>query len=774
MKKKILLAGAAVLVLLAGVVIIRRPWRPPFERLRQARPYNVLLITLDTARADRIRTYGCEAVETPVIDSLAAQGIRFDRCMSQTPLTLPSHVTIMSGTYPPFHGVRDNGGFIVPPSLETLAKTFKAQGYKTGAFVGAYVLDSKWGLNQGFDTYFDKFDLSRFEKISLGTVQRPANEVVDEALPWLEKNQDDPFFAWVHIYDPHTPYAPPPPYDRIYQKAPYLGEIAFSDSQIGRLWDFLVRKGLRENTFVVFVSDHGESLGAHEESSHGFFVYQEALHVPFIVVTPFSKLQGIVSNRVVTLADVMPTIQEMAGLPISSQVQGQSLVPLFFRPDRDPQGGGSAYSETYYPRFHYGWSELKSYQNRRFKLIIAPDLELYDLQADPREKINLAASDPGTTRDLLQQAESFMERTGRNALLSDLSKVDEETRQRLAALGYVGTFTDPSKLEGRKLASPREKIGVFNDISRAREMGMESRAEEALGILRRIIASDPEVVDAHFAMGNILFKERRFPEAIAAFKTALDKKPDDAFTVINIANSYMGQGKPKEAEAFLLSQIEKGFKDPQFYHLLGTMAYIQNRNDDAIAYFSKCLTLNAESASSHNSLAAIYILKDDPVRAEEHIRKALELNAGLRMVHFNLAQLHEKKGELGKAAEAYLKELELSPLNFRASFNLSRVYRQLGRPEEELAYLKKTIELGPEFPLAYFYLARIYLNQGQDLEMAVGLVKKGIELKPEASDLPLGYFLLADLYNRLGRNDLSREYAGKGQELVRAARSAGR
>ena len=763
MKKRTLAVLIAVIVVLAaGAIFLLRPWRPPFGRLRGDGAYNVILVTIDTLRADRLGCYGFPGIRTPVIDALAAEGVRFARCIAQTPLTLPSHASIMSGTHPFHHGVRDNGGFVVPPALKTLAECFQAAGYETGAFVGAYVLDAKWGLNQGFGTYFDSFDLSRFEKISLASVQRPANEVLDQALPWLEKTKDRPFFSWIHLYDPHTPYEPPPPYDTQYPKQPYLGEIAFTDAQLGRLTAFLEKSGLKEKTFLVFASDHGESLGAHQEGTHGFFVYQEAVHVPLIVVTPFPKLRGIVSDRVVSLVDIMPTVMDMAGRAIPAEVQGTSLVPLFFDPGRALAGTGSAYSETYYPRFHFGWSELRSFQNDRYKLIIAPEVELYDLREDAREQRNLAA-DIGLLAPLRNEALRFIDERSRGALSADMSKVDEETRQRLAALGYVGTFTDPGRLQSKALANPKDKIGVFNELSRAREIGLEGDSDEAVRIIRSIIASDPDITDAHFSLGNVFFKAGRYEEALDAFRRALELKPDDSFTVINIANSYQRWGRPEEAERFVMDHLGRGFEDPQLYFLLGRLKYDRKKYDEAIPLYEKTIALNPSSAASHNALAAIYILQDELDKAERHLEAGAAINETLYSLNYNRAQLFEKRGEPDKAAAAYRRELEVSPKNFRASYNLARLFRQLGRKDEERRYLEMTIDLASDFPLSYFYLARMFLNRGERYTEAVSLAKKGLELGPDPGEAPLGYFLLADLYNRLGDAAKSADFARRGR-----------
>jgi arylsulfatase A-like enzyme/Flp pilus assembly protein TadD len=763
----LVLATAALLT-----VFLFRARTPDFARLRGGKDFSVILITVDTLRADKVGCYGNPLVRTPTMDAWAAGGVRFEDCISQTPLTLPSHTTIMTGTLPVHHGVRDNGGFVVPSELVTMAETFKTAGYRTAAFVAAYVLDSKWGLDQGFDTYFDKFDLSRFEKISLGEVQRPANEVLDEALAWIDRNRDGKFFTWIHLYDPHSPYEPPEPFKTEYPQNPYLGEIAFVDSQLARLAGTIDRLGLRDRLFLVLAADHGESLGEHLESTHGFFIYQGALHVPLIVVTPFKGTQGVVSKGTVGLVDVMPTVCEMAGLPAPAGVQGRSLVPSFFAP-----GAAAAdrlvYSETFYPRYHYGWSDLWSVQDGRFKLILAPVPELYDLRQDPGEEKNLVYLEKKVFEDLSARAGALRTEAQRGALESDLGKVDEETREKLAALGYVGSFIDSTKLQGKKLADPKDKIVVFNELSRARESGLSGDAEGAIKTIRAIIDEDPTIGDAHFSLGNVLYKAHRFPEALDAFAKALDLKPDDSFAAINVANCYQAMGRYDEAEKFILGHIARGFEDSQFYFLLGNIKVHAGQPDKAIPYFEKCLEENRRSASAENALGAIYLNRGgegDNARAEEHLAAAAAINPTLMSLRFNTAQLREKQGRLAEAADLYLQEIQDAPKSYKALYNLSRVYRQTGREDEELAALRKTIEAEPEFPLAYFHVARILLGRGTDFEEAIALAKKGIALRPSPAELPLGYFLLADLYNRTGQNALSEENARKGEAAAAAAR----
>ncbi|MEE9503136.1 MAG: sulfatase-like hydrolase/transferase [Candidatus Aminicenantaceae bacterium] len=756
----------AILVLLTIAVcayIFFLPKKLSFSRLKKDREFNYVLITVDTLRADRVHCYGFPLVDTPTMDLFASKGVLFEKCIAQTPLTLPSHTSLMTGTLPLFHGVRDNGGYLVPQELLTLAEIFKEKNYQTSAFVASYVLDSKWGLDQGFDFYFDQFDLSKYKTISLGNVQRRGDEVIDEALKWLDLHKQEQFFTWVHLYDPHTPYEPPSPFKEKYPNRPYLGEIAYTDSLLGQLWGYLEQNNLTENTILIFASDHGESLGEHQESTHGFFIYQAGVHVPLIFVTPFEDLQGIRRSDVVSLVDIMPTILEMDDEAIPAQIQGQSLLPLFLNGAENEER--FAYAETYYPRLHYGWSDLKSIQEGRYKLIIAPELELYDLIDDPKEQKNLVSAFPDETRRLMRTAEEFIEDSTQGAFDIDYHNIDEETRQKLAALGYIGTFSDQSTLEGRILGNPREKITIFNRLSQSKELMLEEKYDEAVALINQIIEEDPDVIDAYFTLGNLYFKKREFDNALDSFLKVFDKR-QDSFTVINIANAYLGKGDIEEADRFLTSVIDSVPPDSQLYYVFGNIKKLREEFDDAINYYKECVKLNPSSASGYSGLAGTYIALKRFDEAETYLTKAQEFNPTLRNLHYHWALLHEEKGDLIKAVDAYKEELVNIPHSFKACFNLSRVYRKLGDVLEEENFLNKTMEINPNFPMSYFYLARIYMNRGERYDEAVSLVEKGIELKPADKDLPLGYFLLADLYSRLGQNAKSEEYASKGKALV--------
>jgi len=763
-KKWFVTIVSMVIAVIAAGVLYMRLQPTSFSGLKGHKQFNYVLITVDTLRADRIGCYGYADIETPYMDLFARRGVKFDRCIAQTPLTLPSHTSLLTGTFPTFHGVRDNGGFLVPQELVTLAELFKARDYRTSAFVAAYVLDSKWGIDQGFDYYFDKFDLSKYKTISLGNVQRRGDEVIDEALDWLDKTEQENFFTWIHLYDPHTPYDPPSPFNEKYPGRPYLGEIAYTDSQLGRLWDFLDKKGLLDETVLIFASDHGESLGEHNEQTHGFFIYQEGVHVPLIFVTPFEKLQGLSRQNVVSLVDIMPTVLEMEGISIPDQVQGQSLLPLIA--NGNVKKGNFAYAETFYPRFHYGWSELTSIQEDKYKLIMAPELELYDLSSDPQERKNLASLEPETTRRLLRVAEQFQEESSKGSFEIDYRQMDEEARQKLSALGYIGNFSDPEFLEGKSLDDPKEKIVVFNQLSKAKELMLDEQYDDAVTLIQDILDEEPNIVDAYFTLGNLFLKRHEFSSALDTFKKVLAIKPGDVFIINSIANAHIGLGEIDEAERFLLSLIDTIPPDSQMYLFLGNIKNLKGEYEEAKGYYKECIKHNPSSASAYSAFGGILVVQGHLDEAEPYLQKALESNPKLRRLHYNFALLYEGRGDFVRASEEYRQEIENNPEDFKSSFNLARIHRQSGDVIEEEKYLKKTMEINPDFPLSYFYLARIYLNRGDRYEEAITLTQKGIDLKPDKKDLPLGYFLLADLYNRLGNQAKASENLRKGEALV--------
>src|SRR5260221_104279 len=457
-------AGLALglgLALLAGLTLAGRA-RRWFGRVSP----NLLLVSIDTLRADHLGCYGYAAARPPTLDALAASGLRFAQATTVMPLTLPAHSSLLTGTFPAHHGVRDNGGFYLGDQETTLAEVLREKGYRTGGFVGAFVLDSRWGIAQGFERYFDDFDLSRYEGVGMDAVQRRGDEVVAKALEWLAAERERPFFAWVHLYDPHTPYDPPEPYRSQFPatlEGAYDGEIAWSDALVGRLLAALREDGRLESTVLVVVGDHGESLGEHREQTHGFFVYDATVHIPMIMAGPRVPARAVAEQ--VRIVDVMPTALDLLGVPVPKAVQGKSLLPLA----RGESLGLLAVSESWYPRYHYGWSELKALRDGRYKLIDAPRRELYDLARDGGELADGAAADPARSDALAKALRDTLAGLTSASAAKGPQSIDPEAEERLQALGYLGGGGSRRNLEERPRGDPKGKIGLSKLLKPARQ-----------------------------------------------------------------------------------------------------------------------------------------------------------------------------------------------------------------------------------------------------------------------------------------------------------------
>ena len=728
---------------------------------------NVVVITLDTTRADRLGCYGFGGVETPNIDGLAADGVLFEHATATVPLTFPSHSSIFTGLIPPHHGVRDNGGFFLDDAKVTLAERLRGAGYATGAFVGAWVLESKWGLAQGFDEYSDRFDLSKYKVVSLGTVQKRGDEVAADALRWIDGVRDRKFFAWVHLYDPHTPYEAPEPFASRYADRPYLAEIAYTDSIVGGLLDALRQRGLLERTLVVLTADHGESLGDHGEATHAYFIYDATTHVPLIVRTPW----GLRGRRALQTSsvDIMPTVLDLLGLPAQEGIDGKSLARALF--DADASLDHLAYSETYYPRYHFGWQHLRGVRSRQYKYIDAPEPELYDLTEDPGETKNVYKAYSKRAEDLRLQMEVMAKSVGPAA--PERRSLDPDTLQRLAALGYVGNVidVDPNAV----LPSPKEKLPLFALMNTAKRLAQEEdRVEDAVAKMRQVIAQDPRIMDAHLTLGNWLVRLRRPDEAIAAFKEALSLKPDDDIALGNLARILRARGRTQDAlqalEVFRTA-LHVNPKNPQSWYQLATLYLDLGRMSDAEASFKEALAANAKMGAAYNGLGAVAFELGQLEKAEEVVRKGLELEPRLRTAQYNLARVREARGDLQGAEALYRSELATYPDNGRARFNLAQMRRARGNHEGYLADLGDCVEKAPEFGACYWYLAREELGAGH-LDQAADLAKRGLEAQPRSDVAPLGHYVLADVYSRRGQPTQAQEEVAKARRLEAALKKS--
>lgn len=729
--------------------------------------YNVLIMTLDTTRADRIGAYGDRNASTPNIDRLAQEGVLFEQAVASAPLTLPAHSTIFTGMLPPRHGVRDNGGYVLDPRHTTLAKTLKDGGWKTGAFVGAFVLDAKWGLDQGFDTYFDKFDVSKYKTVSLGEIARRGDEVVDNALPWLEQNAGNRFFAWLHFYDAHSPYTPPEPFKSRFPDHPYAGEIAFVDHQVGRVLQWLDSKGLADRTIVVVIGDHGESMNEHGEGTHGLFIYDATTRVPFVVRVPGRGPGGRRVASTVRAEDVMPTVLDLVRRAAPPQVQGTTLVPLITGNTQDLNL--DAYSESLYARNHYGWSELRALRSGRYKYIATTKPELYDLERDPSESTNLFAD----RRPLADRMAQELERVGAAAPGADAgpSAVDPETRERLAALGYIGSFAHTQRKAGESLPDPKDKIDIFNLMTSAHETTGKDEGDSAIERLQKVVRMDPEILDAWIMLGNEYFRKREHRLALEQYQRALQINPDYDLATVNLASAYRALGDYDAAILGYERYLQKDPKNAWVRYQLGELYIDLNELDKAEHAFEQALADDTRVASARNALGVVAFKRGDLSKAEQQIRAALAQKADVRLAHYNLALIAEKRGDAQTAIREYQAEIDGQPAAYKAAFNLGKLYEQLGNAAAQEAAFKKSIEMNPRFAEGYLYLAKLFLDQGRNFDEAVLLAKRGLEYGPQSEFAPLGHYVLADIYNRRGQHDDAAREAARGRALEAATRA---
>jgi arylsulfatase A-like enzyme/Flp pilus assembly protein TadD len=628
---------------------------------------NVVLITIDTLRADHVGCYGYKQIKTPNIDGLAADGARFDRAFAVVPVTLPSHSSMLTGTYPMLSGMHDFSGNKLSPLQPTLASVLKQAGYQTGAVIGAAVLDSRFGLNQGFDFYYDHFDFSRLDEANLDEMERPGNVVADVALDWLAKNSQKKFFLWMHLYDPHFPYHPPEPYSREYAAQPYDGEIAFADEQVGRLLRFLKEKGIYRNTVIVLCGDHGESLGEHGEKTHGFFIYNATMHVPLIIRLPGNRLPataaaGTVADPV-SLVDLMPTVLGAVGLEIPSQVQGRSLLPEL----RDDQAGRDRsaqaerdrilYGETFMPRIHFNWSELRGSENTKYHFIDAPRPELYDLAKDPGEVHNLFTEKKAVAEEMRAKLVGMIRDYSPGKELAEKTGLDPALMERLKALGYAGfsggsdlTSNGPT-ISSRNLPDPKDRVATYELISDAIADSQHGRYQESIEKLKSVIKTEPSSLAAHYLQGLDFYHLKMFAEAVDELQKTVQLSPDYALAFFNLGMAQAHAGQIDAAIATLQRTLQLDATNFEAAYNLG-VAFIQKKQlEPAAAALRQSVTINPEFARGHRALGETLLYLDKLDDAIAELRRAVELAPREAIMHEALAKALAAKGLTAEADE---------------------------------------------------------------------------------------------------------------------------
>jgi choline-sulfatase len=642
--------AAAVTIVALGVIASLLCGRP-----RSARGYNLLLVTLDTVRADHLGAYGYREAETPALDHLAAEGVRFTNASSTVPLTLPAHATILSGLLPPHHGLHRNGVGRFPASAPTLAARLKAAGYRTGAFVGAFVLDRRFGLDRGFDRYDDEIDRDP-EAVSGFGAERPGPVVVDRALAWLaEPGAADPFFLWVHLYDAHAPYEPPEPFRSRHPGHPYDGEIAALDAQVARLLEALRARSLTDHTVVAVVADHGEALGEHGEPTHGLLLYEGTLRVPCLLRAPRILAPAIIAEPV-SIADLAPTLAGLLETPFpdSAPPQGRDLSTALLRRVAPPTA--DLYAESEYART-FGWSALSAVRRGGLKLIVAPRPEVYDLDRDPEERQNLAAQE-AQRLSLADGLERLRRDAGPDATTQAM---DAETRERLQSLGYVSAAGPAAASKVRAGADPKDRVESFRAFEAANAALLAGRLDEAASRLEPLVAADPHNPVFVGALAQAHRRRGDYVRALAAYRRAVADAPRDPGAWYDLAVTLQEAGRGRESLRALdeLARLEPERADPA--NARGIALSGLGDAPGALAAFDKAAALDPRDARAQNNRA--------------NVLRAL--------------------GRLDEAERAYRAAAQLSPHYADPLNGLGTLAVQRDRPAEALPYFDAAVRLAP-------------------------------------------------------------------------------
>jgi len=627
---------------------------------------NVLLVTIDTLRADRVGAYGNAMNLTPTLDGLAAGGVRFARAYAHVPLTLPSHATILAAKYPTRTGVHDNG--TINPTftlgdMPTLATMMKRAGYRTAAFIGAFVLDARFGLNRGFDVYDDRVAGS---SVDLDIVQRPAEQVLAPAFDWIAATSTGPWFVWVHLYDPHEPYSPPEPYRTRYAADLYAGEIAYADAALGSFLNRLRERGSLTNTLIVAASDHGEALGDHGERTHGLFAYDATLRVPLIVHLPRTIDTTIVATPA-RLVDVAPTILDLVGAPAIDGADGRSLRPtLTGGPSSDDPG---SYFEALNANFTRGWAPLRGMVRNGLKLIDLPIPELYDLSADPAEQRNLYA----TQRDRARPLEAELDRVvAAETKAGARPAIDADAEARLRALGYVVSTPRPARTY-TAADDPKQLVHLNAALDDAAAQWARGDVASAIETLRAVIKARPDLILAYDRLALILRSSGRPAEAASLLDGAARSGHADRALLRSLGATLSELGDLRRSASVLEGLVHGDETDLQAADALAQTYTRMGRGDDAEALFKKVLARSPNASTTWNNLGALYLAEQRSNDAIAALERAVAINPSLATAHNGLGVAFARAGQQDRAVAEWKRALELRPGYADALQNLARI-----------------------------------------------------------------------------------------------------
>jgi choline-sulfatase len=635
----------------------------------------VILVSVDTLRSDHLPAYGYKGVETPALDALRADSILFERAWSQAPLTLPSHASILTGREPSAHGLHDNLGYRLKAGVPTLAEVLKARGYETGGAISCFVLKAESGISRGFDFYDDAV-ASPEGQAALGQVQRPGPETEASLESWIAaRPAGGKVFAFLHLYEPHTPYEPPEPFKTRYAAQPYDGEIAQADAIVGKFLAFLKARGLYDKALIVFLSDHGEGLGEHGESEHGMFLYRETLQVPLFLKLPGGRRAGETVAAPAALIDVFPTLAEAAGVPGFTRPEGsRSLL--------DPPGAPvrRILSETFFPRIHFGWSDLSSLFDGRWHYVDAPKAEIYDVVADPGETANRLAEKPDALRAMLAEAGK------RKPAFESAGDLDPEARKKLASLGYLSA--GPSSANAGGLDDPKDRIRTFEELRIGLGELTSGSAAKAHAIFTKLLAENPRMLDVWDMDSKALLRLGRPAEALAALRKTVDLAPEAARTPFlrEVANLCLQLGMWDEAQKHAEALRALGDPDAEDIAARAALGKGDFRAAEPAARAAYDRGSGKTKVRGALVLGRLAVMRNDLVSAQKWADEATALSADDKVVQSGLHMLRgdilARQGRAPEAERELLEEIRLYPDRLDARVSLSALYASVGRRED--------------------------------------------------------------------------------------------
>jgi arylsulfatase A-like enzyme/Tfp pilus assembly protein PilF len=732
--------------------------------------FNVLLITMDTTRADHLRAYGHTGVETPNIDGLAQRGVLFSNAITPSPSTLPAHSSIHTGLYPYHHGARANGTFRLNDDVQTLAETFQAAGYQTGAAISAFVLDGRFGLPQGFDDYND--DLSKGVKHSPHMFrERPAEFTNEVVFRWLDEHaRAGKFFYWAHFFDPHAAYLPPEPYQTEYAHDRYSGEIAYTDEQIGKLLEKLESLGVRDRTLVVLTADHGEGLGEHGEQTHALLMYDSTLHVPMIYSAPPPFPQGKRAMDQASLVDVMPTILDLVDVAAPPDLDGRSLrAPA-------PSGPRSLYIENLSTQVLHGWAPLLGVHRGDYKFIHAPIPELYALQNDPGELVNRYEDEPVMAAELHSQLLGFV---GDDPYMGTAAQqnlpLDPETEELLRSLGYVFTAEDavPATPDSYRL-NPKDMVSHWEKVQEAVNQNIRGEVAAAIRKLEQALVEVPEDRWAKQVLAGAYQTYGEYEKAYELILDIAEQQPDDGATLSSLGAVLLMLNRVEEAEEKLrraleldprsgsarlalariagrrrdeatqiallheVIEIDPGTSGPAAYNAIGRLELKKRELERARVAFQAALEIDRMNAGAYDGLANVSLEEGEHDEAIGYLVTSLRFRPAQPQTLTTLAQVLRDRGEFGPATELCERALTMSPKLATAYNTLGRIYRKQGDEVRAREMYDKAIEYAPRFDVPHLNLAQLLLGAGRE-EEALEEFRAAVRLNP------FNYIALANL-----------------------------